>query len=309
MSTKWSEETAEIVAHARLSAAALATTVGKAKIRNMAKPKITVQGVEIRIQENEYGEFVCITDIAQISDARASQLVQNWLRSKSTVEFLGFWELANNPRFKTLEFEYFKNQSGSNSFLLAVNDWVERTDALGITSKAGRYGGTFAHFDIAINFCNWLSAEFYVHFVKQFRLYNEAVKISDRWDLRRQLAKANYHIHTDAIRENLVPQLDWQTKRESIHFASEADLLNMAIFGITAKQWKAANPEKKGNIRDDATTEELQVLANMESLNAALMSQGFNQEERLAILTKRAEREVEVLNASKAMQEVKKLEK
>ena len=176
-------------------------------------------------------------------------------------------------------------------------------------ASTGRYGGTYGHFDIAVHFCNWLSSEFYVHFVKQFRVFNQTLRAGDQWDLRRQLAKANYHIHTDAIRENIVPMLDWNTKREAIFFASEADLLNTVVFGATAKQWKAANADKKGNIRDSATVEELQVLANMESLNAALIAQGFNQEERFAILTKRTERETEILKAAKAMEEVKSLEK
>jgi len=279
-------------------------------LTNMAKSTITVQGIEIRLDERNKQDYVCITDIAKTSDQPTGYTIRNWLRNRSTVEFLGLWEQLHNENFNVVEFDYIKMKTGLNNFSWSQNDWIEKIGAIGLTSNTGRYGGTYAHLDIAINFCNWFNVEFYLYFVKEFRLLKEAeeARLGKKWDLRRELAKANYAIHTDAIRENIVPMIDWRTKREAIFFASEADLLNVAVFGTTAKQWKAANPESKGNLRDSATVEELQVLANMESLNAALIGQGFNQVERLSILAKRAEREVEVLKETKAIQAMKKIE-
>ncbi len=275
----------------------------------MAKSTILVQGIEVRLQKTPYGDFICLSDIAKVINQPTSYTLRNWMRTRATIDFLGVWEAAYNPGFNSVEFDAIRTESGSNAFAIAAGEWVEKTRAAGINAAAGRYGGTFAHFDIAIHFCNWLSPAFYVHFVKQFRELkeSEATRLGEQWDLRRELAKGNYFIHTDAVRTNIVPLLDWNTKRESLYFASEADLLNLAVFSTTAKQWKAANPEAKGNLRDAASVKELQVLANMESINATLIEQGFTKEERLAILTRRAERELIILEEVKALQEVKKL--
>ncbi len=275
----------------------------------MAKPTLTVQGIEVRLQKTEHGDFICLSDIAKIVNQPTSYTLRNWMRTRATVDFLGVWENTHNRNFNSVEFDAIRAESGSNTFAIAVGEWVEKTGAIGVNSTAGRYGGTYAHFDIAIHFCNWLSPAFYVHFVKQFREMRESetTRLGEQWDLRRELAKGNYFIHTDAVRTNIIPVLDWNTKRESLYFASEADLLNLAVFGTTAKQWKTLNPDAKGNLRDSASIKELQVLANMESINATLIEQGFTKEERLAILSRRAERELTILEEVKTLQEVKKL--
>jgi hypothetical protein len=275
----------------------------------MAKSTINVQGIEVRVQPSEHGDFICLSDIAKTVNQPTSYTLRNWMRNRATVDFLGVWEQAYNDNFNSVEFDAIRAESGSNAFAIAAGEWVDKTGAVGIVATAGRYGGTFAHFDIAVHFCNWLSAEFYVYFVKQFRQMkeSEARRLGEQWDLRRELAKGNYFIHTDAVRTNIVPVLDWNTKREGLYFASEADLLNMAVFGTTAKQWKAANLDAKGNLRDAASALELQVLANMESINAALIDQGFTKEERLNILSRRAEREREVLEDTKALPSAKRL--
>ncbi len=275
----------------------------------MAKAFITVQGIEVRMRNTGQGDFICLTDIAKSSDQPTDYTIRNWLRNRGTIEFMGVWEAIHNENFNPAGFDGIRMKTGLNNFSPSATDWVGQTSAIGIESSAGRYGGTFAHFDIAIHFCNWLSPEFYAYFIDQFRQLkeSEAARLGEQWDLRRELAKGNYFIHTDAVRTNIVPILDWNTKRESLYFASEADLLNLAVFSTTAKQWRAANPEAKGNLRDAASIKELQVLANMESINAALIEQGFTKEERLAILARRAERELIILEEIKALQEVKKL--
>ena len=276
----------------------------------MAKSKITVQGTDIALIVENGGDYFSLTDIAsKFGEARF--VIRNWLRTIATLDYLGAWEEMHNQNFNRVEFDTVKTSAGANAFSLSPQKWIELTGAVSIKSKAGKYGGgTFGHSDITLHFCYWLNPIFQLYLLKEFqRLKNdEAKQLGQVWNLRREIAKANYYIHTDAIRENIVPMIDWRTKREAIFFASEADLLNVAVFGTTAKQWKAANPESKGNLRDSATVEELQVLANMESLNAALIGQGFNQVERLSILAKRAEREVEVLKETKAIQAMKKIE-
>ena len=275
----------------------------------MSKNTINVQGIEVRVQQTAHGDFICLTDIAKSVTQPTDYTIRNWLRNRATVEFLGVWEETNNEGFNPAGFDGIKMKSGLNNFSPSASDWVTQTAAIGIVSAAGRYGGTFAHFDIAIHFCNWLSPAFYVHFVKQFRQLkeSEAARLGEQWDLRRELAKGNYFIHTDAVRSNIVPVLDWNTKREGLYFASEADLLNVVVFGTTAKNWKIGNPDKKGNLRDFATVKELRVLANMETINATLIEQGFTKEERLLILSKRAERESAILEDVKALSSQKML--
>jgi hypothetical protein len=257
----------------------------KSNIKKMAKNKIiTVKGTQIAIfRENSKDEYISLTDIARYRDAeRSDYILQNWLRNRSTIEFVGLWEKFNNPNFNSIEFDGIKNQAGSNSFSLTPKRWIETTNAIGIISKTGKYGGTFAHRDIAFEFATWISAEFKFYFIKEFQRLKEDEndRLKLEWNLQRTLAKVNYHIHTDAIKENLIPK---ELNKYQINFvyANEADMLNMALFGMTAKQWRDANPKTEGNIRDVSNIEQLVVLSNMESINAVLIHQGLKQSERL----------------------------
>ena len=256
----------------------------------MAKNKtINVKGTEIIIlSENNKDEYISLTGIARYRDAeRSDYILQNWLRNRSTIEFVGLWEQFNNPNFNSIEFDGIKNMAGSNSFSLTPKRWIEATNAIGIISKTGKYGGTFAHRDIAFEFATWISAEFKFYFIKEFQRLkaDENDRLKLEWNLQRTLAKVNYRIHTDAIKENLVPPT---LSKDKINFvyADEADMLNMALFGLTAKQWRDANPKAEGNIRDAANIEQLVVLSNMESINAVLIHQNLKQSERLVQLNK-----------------------
>jgi hypothetical protein len=255
----------------------------------MAKnKKITVEGAEIMILQNSENDFISLTDMARYRDQeRTNYIIQNWMRTRSAIEFCGLWEQLNNPDFKRIEFDAFKNESGSNSFTLTPQKWIEITKAKGIISKSGRYGGTFAHRDIAFEFATWISAEFKFYFIKEFQRLKavENDRLNLEWNLQRTLAKVNYHIHTDAIKENLIPR-ELSKSQTSFVYAHEADLLNVALFGITAKQWRDANPNAEGNIRDMATIEQLVVLSNLESINAVLIHQGLQQSERLIQLNR-----------------------
>ena len=222
----------------------------------MAKSKvINVQGREIALISDKVNDYISLTDMARYRDAfRTNYIIQNWMRTRSAIEFCGLWEQLNNPSFKSIEFDAFKNESGSNSFALTPQKWIESTNAKGIISKSGRYGGTFAHKDIAFEFATWISAEFKFYFIKEFQRLkeeeNDRLKLD--WNLQRTLAKVNYHIHTEAIKEKLIPPMISKDKINFV-YADEADLLNMALFGFTAKQWREVNPKKNGNIRDSAT--------------------------------------------------------
>lgn len=255
----------------------------------MAKNKtINVQGREIALISDKVNDYISLTDMARYRDAeRTNYIIQNWMRTRSAIEFCGLWEQLNNPDFKSIEFDAFKNESGSNSFALTPQKWIEGTNAKGIVSKSGRYGGTFAHRDIAFEFATWISAEFKFYFIKEFQRLkadeNDRLKLD--WNLQRTLAKVNYHIHTDAIKENLIPK-ELSKTQTSFVYANEADLLNVALFGLTAKQWRDANPKADGNIRDMATLEQLVVLSNLESINAVLIHQGLQQPERLVQLNR-----------------------
>ncbi len=275
----------------------------------MSKQKINVEGLSISIEKNDFGDFISLTDIAKQSERKAGLIIIDWLRNRSTLRFLETWEQQYNPGFKVMQMRNFKEQADDSRLDITPQRYIEETGAIGLTSKSGRYGGTYAHQHIALNFCYWISPEFQVYFIQEFERLkmDEADRKGLTWNLRRELAKANYPIHTDAVRENLVPLLDWNTKQEGLHFASEADLLNMAVFGMTARQWREANPETNGNIRDTATEVQLQVLANMESTNATLINMGFTREERFASLSQRAAREIEILEASRASEKLKKL--
>ncbi|MFZ6663439.1 KilA-N domain-containing protein [Peijinzhouia sedimentorum] len=257
----------------------------------MAKSKkIEVIGREISLYTNKSVDFISLTDMARYRDAdRTNYIIQNWMRTRSAIEFCGLWEQLYNPDFKRIEFDAFKNESGANSFTLTPQKWIETTNAIGIISKSGRYGGTFAHRDIAFEFATWISAKFKFYLINEFQRLKEEEnnRYQLDWNLQRTLAKVNYTIHTDAIKERLIPE-KLTGKQTSLVYASEADLLNMALFGKTAADWRAENPSAKdspagkyGNMRDEATLEQLVVLSNLESINAVLIRQGLPQSERL----------------------------
>lgn len=254
----------------------------------MKNKKIIVKGSEISIFNINQEDYISLTDIARYKDSeRMDYIIQNWLRNRNTIELLGFWEQMYNPNFKPLEFEGFRKQAGLNSFLLSPKQWIEKTNAIGMVSKSGRYGGTFAHKDIAFEFASWISIEFKLFVIKEFQRLkdDENDRLKLEWNFQRTLAKVNYRIHTDAIKENLIPQ---ELTKAQIMFiyASEADLLNMALFGKTAAQWRSEYPNAEGNIRDMATIEQLVVLSNLESINALLIQQEIPAAERLVQLNK-----------------------
>lgn len=255
------------------------------------KLKIEAQGHEIAVlaYENQ-DDFISLTDIArQKNKERTDIVVLNWLRNRNTIEFLGVWEQMHNPNFKPIEFDGIRSQAGLNSFVLTPKQWIESTSAIGITSKAGRYGGTYAHKDIAFEFASWISPEFKLYIIKDYQRLREEeqYRLSSAWDLRRELSKTNYHIHTDSIKENLIHNK--LTKNQiGYTYANEADMLNVALFGLTAKEWKTNNPNKEGNMRDYATIEELIVMANLESANAQFIAENVPQAERLQKLNQMA---------------------
>ncbi len=252
----------------------------------MAKKTINVKGAEITILQKEQDDYISLTDM--VKGFGDDTMIYSWMRNRNTLEFIGIWEEMNNPDFKGNEFVTFKSQAGLNNFNLTPRKWIEATNAIGIISKAGRYGGgTFAHWDIAFEFGSWLSPEFKLYLIKEFQRLkaDENDRLKLEWNLQRTLAKVNYHIHTDAIKENLIPK-ELSKSQTSFVYANEADLLNVALFGITAKQWRDANPNAEGNIRDMATIEQLVVLSNLESINAVLIHQGLGQSERLIQLNK-----------------------
>jgi hypothetical protein len=247
----------------------------------MKNRTITVQGAEVGITTRHEQDYISLTDMVKNFEG-GSVLIEQWLRNKDTVLFLGVWEQIYNPGFNSLEFEGIRNEAGRNSFYLSAKKWIDATGAIGLHAKAGRYGGTFAHRDIAFEFGSWLSPEFKLYLIKEFqRLKDEEARATSlEWSFQRTLAKINYRIHTDAIKERLIPpQL---TKAQIVTvYASEADLLNVALFGMTAAQWRQANPQQPGNMRDVATLEQLVVLSNLESINAVLIHQGLTASGRL----------------------------
>jgi hypothetical protein len=276
----------------------------------MAKPlsALTVQGIEIKFYTVSDEDYISLTDMARKFNEKTDVLIANWLRNRNTVEFLGLWEELNNPNFNPLEFEGIKSKTGLNSFVLSVNEWAEKTGAIGLKAKAGRYGGTFAHRDIAFEFGSWLSPSFKLLLIKEFQrlkaIEAEQEKISLDWQIKRTLAKVNYLIHTDAVKAHLIPPRFDNTKYESLIYASEADILNLALFGITAKQWREANPELKGNIRDHASTEQLLVLANLENLNAEFIKQGIEKGIRLGRLNSIAIYQMEILLTDRSLKQL-----
>ncbi|UTD11672.1 KilA-N domain-containing protein [Treponema denticola] len=269
--------------------------------------KINVQGVDIALYESNKNDYISLTDIARYKDTEhTDDIIKNWLRNRNTVELLGFWEIINNPDFKPVEFDGFRKQAGLNSFVLTPKRWIETTNAIGIVSKSGRNGGTFAHRDIALEFASWISIEFKLYVIKEFQRLkeDENSRLKLEWNLQRTLAKINYHIHTDAIKESLIPK-EVSKKQAALIYADEADLLNTALFGLTAKEWRERNPKLSGNIRDYAGLEQLVVLSNLESINALLIKQGLPQSERLIQLNKTAIAQMKTLVENRA---IKKLE-
>lgn len=253
---------------------------------NIKKDTINAKGFTIQVYTEDFrNDYVSLTDIARYKNKEEPKdVVKNWLRVKNTIEFLGLWESINNPNFKGVEFDSFKNEAGSNSFTLSPQRWVESTNAIGIVSKSGKCGGTYAHKDIAFKFAAWISAEFELYIIKDYQRLksDENSRLSLNWNLNREISKINYKIHTDAIKEYLLKDL---TPEQLMYkYASEADLLNVALFNKTAKQWRDANPKSKGNIRDEASINELLVFSNMESYNAVLISKGLQQADRMVEL-------------------------
>lgn len=261
----------------------------------MSQERITVKGIDIQFKKINQNEYISLTDIAKYKNPEfPAEVVRNWLRNRMTIEFLGIWEQLYNPNFKLVEFNQFRQQAGLNSFVLSPQKWIEETNAIGITSTSGRYGGTYAHNDIALEFANWVSVEFRLYIIKEFQRLKEEEQKTLEWTAKRELSKINYRIHTDAIKDNLIVQ-ELSSAQISFVYASEADVLNMALFGKTAKDWHNANSELKGNIRDYATVEQLLVLANLESYNAILIEEKRSQRDRLMLLNKTARRQLETL--------------
>ena len=261
------------------------------------KDTIHANGIDIGIYTQDFeNEFISLTDIARYKSDDPTAVIQNWMRNRDVIEFLGLWERLHNSDFKPLEFEGFKKQAGANAFTMSPKKWIEATDAIGIVSKAGRYGGTYAHSDIAMSFATWISPEFQLYIMKDYRRLktDENSRLSLGWNLNREISKLNYRIHTDAIKENLIPS-KLTSAQVAYTYANEADMLNVVLFGKTAKQWKDENPTDKGNMRDTATLNQLLVLANLESYNAVLISQGKNQKERMELLRQLAVQQLQTL--------------
>jgi KilA-N domain. len=256
--------------------------------------KITVQNTNVTIISINENDYISLTDIARYKSDDPTAVIGNWIRNRNTVEYLGIWESLYNSNFNPIEFEGFKREAGLNAFTLSPKKWIEATAAIGIVSKSGRYGGTYAHKDIAFKFASWISVEFELYIIKEFQRLKEEEQKQIGWTAKRELSKINYHIHTDAIKQNLIPD-EVTPAQASIIYANEADVLNVAMFGKTAKQWREANSELKGNIRDYATINELICLSNIENLNAVFIDEGIPQRERLIKLNQIAIQQMKVL--------------
>ncbi len=265
--------------------------------------KIEVKGTDITVISQNEEDYISLTDMVKnIENGLA--LIEKWLRNKNTIEFLGIWEEMYNEDFNSPEFEGIKNQAGLNRFVLSVKQWVEKTKSKGIIAKAGRYGGTYAHKDIAFEFASWISPQFKLYLIKEFQRLKDQEREKLGWDIRRNLTKINYRIHTDAIKENLIPP-ELSNEQINLVYASEADILNMALFGMTAKKWRDNNPDLKGNIRDYANVSQLVCLANMETLNAHFIHEGLTQKDRLVKLNRIAIQQMRLLTSDTS---IKRLE-
>lgn len=269
--------------------------------------KIKTLGLEVNTYSVNNSDFISLTDIAKFKDGeRTDYIVQNWMRNRYTVDFLGLWEMINNPNFKPIEFDGFRQESGSNGFSLTPKKWIETVNAVGIVSKSGNGGGTFAHKDIAFEFASWLSPEFKLYLIKEF----QRLKIDENerktlgWDAKRMLTKINYKIHTDAIKENIILPNKISIKNTSLIYANEADVLNVALFGITAADWKKLNKNKDGNMRDYSDVLQLVVLANLENLNAEYIKAGLTQKQRLVMLNASAISQIKSLTGSPSIKKL-----
>lgn len=275
----------------------------------MVKRNIKALELEIRLTETGGEDFICVTDIAKFNSNEPGQVVRNYIRNKGNIDFLGAWEKLHNEHFNYVEFDVIRAEVGSANFTMSAKEWVERTGAIGIVATAGRYGGTFAHSDIAMQFTTWLSPEFYLYVLKDYQRLKEEEQKAIEWNIRRLISKANFRIHTEAVRQNIVPLIDWNTRREAIYQASESDVLNLALFGMTARQFKEINPKAKGNLRDNASALQLLVMASLEVSNAELIEQGLSKEERVARLNKKAqERMLLLLDTASGQELVKHLD-
>ena len=264
------------------------------------KDTIHANGIDISIYTQDFeNEFISLTDIARYKSDDPSAVIQNWMRNRDVIEFLGLWERLHNSDFNPLEFEGFRKQAGANAFTMSPKKWIEATNAIGIVSKAGRYGGTYAHSDIAMSFATWISPEFQLYIMKDYRRLktDENSRLSLNWNLNREISKLNYRIHTDAIKDNLIPP-ELTPAQVAYTYANEADMLNVVLFGKTAKQWKDENPMEKDNMRDAASLNQLLVLANLESYNAVLINQGKNQKERMELLRQLAVQQLQTLKTA-----------
>lgn len=262
------------------------------------KETIHAAGLDISLYSaGSENEFISLTDMAKYRSIKPAFTIHNWLKSRDVVEFLGLWEILNNPRFKVVDFDNFKENAGTNAFVFSIKEWTDNLNAIGLFTKSGRYGGgIYAHIDIAFEFASWLSPEFKLYIIQDYKRLKSSENKSLNWNLNREIAKLNYHIHTDAIKSCLIIP-DLTPEQITFRYASEADLLNVALFGITAKQWKEANPNLKGNIRDYAELNQLLVLANVESYNAILIEQGKPMSERLVLLRNLAIKQMDTLSA------------
>lgn len=273
----------------------------------LKKEEISVKGLSIQVYTKDFkNDYLSLTDIAKYKNTDDPRFViQNWMRNRNTLEFIGLWEVLNNPKFNRVQFDTFRNESGLNRFTMTPSKWIESTQAIGIVSKAGRYGGTYAHYDIAMEFASWLSPEFKLYIIQDYKRLkaDENSNLSLTWNLHREISKINYKIHTDAIKEYLLDDLT--NEQLSFKYANEADMLNVALFNKRAKQWREENPNLKGNMRDYANLNELLVLANMESYNAVLIRKGVGQKERMMELRNLAR--TQILSLENLNSEIKKL--
>ncbi len=277
------------------------------------KQTFKVQDTEITLLTQDDTDYISITDIARKFNVKTDTVLQTWMRNMNTIEYLGLWEELHNLNFNADTYAEIKSKTGSNSYYISISQWIKETNAIGLKSSTGRYGGTFAHKDIAIQFCYWLSPTFQLYLIKEFQKLKEVEAIEHRksldWDLKRTLAKVNYRVHSDAIKMHLIPPRLAQTKQEGIVYANEADILNIALFGITAKSWHEANPDLKGNIRDYATAEQLLVLSNLENLNAHFIKECINQSLRLRKLNEVAIYQMELFAGTSALKHLDKANK
>ena len=256
--------------------------------------KIKVQDTEVTVISHKENDYISLTDIAKYKSDDPTATVSNWMRNRNTIEYLGIWESLYNPGFNPLEFEGFRKEAGLNAFTMSPQKWINATNAIGIVARAGRYGGTYAHKDIAFKFASWISVEFELYIIREFQRLKEEEQRQIGWSAKRELSKINYRIHTDAIKRNIIPE-EVTPQQASIIYANEADVLNVAMFGMTAKQWHEVNADKKGNIRDYATINKLICLSNMENLNAVFIDQGLPQGERLIKLNQIAIQQMKIL--------------